>query len=81
MCGTRRKNKSYDILNLKNNNLRKMIPGDDIYQFYGNYKVVDINIWSNKTIDDIKTSELDSILPFSKTLPSYLKYKNNDIVD
>ena len=32
-------------------------------------------------IDDIKTSELDSILPFSKTLPSYLKYKNNDIVD
>ena len=53
MCGTRRKNKSYDILNLKNNNLRKMIPGDDIYQFYGNYKVVDINIWSNKTIDDI----------------------------
>ena len=32
-------------------------------------------------IDDIKTSELDSILPFSKTLPSYLIYKNNDIVD
>lgn len=53
ICGTRRKNKSYDILNLKNNNLRKTIPGDDIYQFYGNYKVVDINIWSNKTIDDI----------------------------
>lgn len=53
ICGTRRKNKSYDILNLKNSNLRKTIPGDDIYQFYGNYKVVDINIWSNKTIDDI----------------------------
>ena len=34
-----------------------------------------------KIIDDIKTSELDYILPFSKTLHSYLKYKNNDIVD
>ena len=32
-------------------------------------------------IDDIKTSKLDYILPFSKTLHSYLKYKNNDIVN
>lgn len=31
-------------------------------------------------LDDIKTSALNSILSFSKTLPSYLKYKNNDIV-
>ena len=30
-----------------------------------------------KIIDDIKTSELDYILPFSKTLHSHLKYKNN----
>lgn len=53
LCATRRKNKVLDQLNLKNSNLKKIFPNDDIFQLAGNYKVVDIDIWSNKTIDDI----------------------------
>ena len=53
LCGMRRRNKSFDQLNLKNNNLRKVAPNDSIFQFIGDYKVIDIDIWSNKEYDEI----------------------------
>lgn len=53
LCGTRRRDKLYDQYNLKNSNLRKIFANDSIYQFMGNWKVVDIDLWSNKSIDDI----------------------------
>lgn len=53
LCGTRRRDKLYDQYNLKNSNLRKIFSSDSIYQFMGNWQVVDIDLWSNKPIDEI----------------------------
>ena len=53
ICATRKKNKSLDQLNLKNKNLQKLFPNDDIFQIQDNYIVSDIEIWANKPIDDI----------------------------
>lgn len=53
ICGTRRKNKILDQLNLKNSNLKKIFPNDDIFQVLDNYRIIDINIWSNKSLEDI----------------------------
>ena len=43
ICATRRKNKVLDQLNLKNSNLKKLLPNDDIFQVQDNYKIVDID--------------------------------------
>lgn len=53
LCSTRRRDKLYDQYNLKNSNLRKIFSSDSTYQFMGNWEVVDIDIWSNKPIDEI----------------------------
>ena len=53
VCATRKKNKTLDQLNMKNSNLRKLYPNDDIFQFQDNYYVADINIWANKTYEEI----------------------------
>lgn len=53
LCATRRKNKVLDQLHLKNSNLKKLYPNDDVFQFQDNYKVVDIEIWANKPYDEI----------------------------
>lgn len=53
VCATRKKNKTLDQLNMKNSNLRKLYPNDDIFQFQDNYYVADINIWANKPYDEI----------------------------
>lgn len=53
LCSTRRRDKLFDQYNLKNSNLRKIFSSDSTYQFMGNWKVVDIDIWSNKDIDEI----------------------------
>lgn len=53
ICATRKKNKALDQLNLKNSNLRKIFPNDDVFQMQDNYIVSDINIWSNKPYDEI----------------------------
>lgn len=71
LCATRRKNKVLDQLHLKNNNLRKIYPNDDIFQFQDNYKVVDIEVWSNKPYDEIPD------IPAYAQVKSYYK-KNLD---
>ena len=53
ICAVRRKNKAMDQFNLKNSNLRKIFPSDDVYQMSDNFAIADIDIWSNKSIDDI----------------------------
>lgn len=53
ICATRRKNKIMDQLNLKNSNLKKIFPNDDVFQVLDNYRIVDIDIWSNKSYDEI----------------------------
>lgn len=53
ICAVRRKNKAMDQFNLKNSNLRKIFPSDDVYQMSDNFVIADIDIWSNKSIDDI----------------------------
>lgn len=53
VCATRRKNKMLDQLNLKNSNLKRIFPNDDVFQILGNYTIVDIDIWSNKSYDEI----------------------------
>lgn len=67
LCATRRKNKSLDQLNLKNSNLKKLFPNDDIFQVLGDYTVVDLDIWSNKSYDDIPD------LPAYEQIKSYYK--------
>jgi DNA-directed RNA polymerase beta subunit len=53
ICGVRRRNKLYDQINLKNSNLKKIFPNDDIIQKLGSYTITDIDIWSNKSYDEI----------------------------
>ena len=67
LCATRRKNKSLDQLFLKNSNLKKIFPNDDIFQVLGNYTIVDLDIWSNKSYDDIPD------IPAYKQIKSYYK--------
>ena len=67
LCVTRRKNKSLDQLNLKNSNLKKIFPNDDVFQLAGSHTVVDIDIWSIKTYDDIPD------LPAYAQVKSYYK--------
>lgn len=69
LCATRRKNKVLDQLHLKNNNLRKIYPNDDVFQLQDNYKVADIEIWSNKSLDEIPD------IPAYSQVKSY--YKRN----
>jgi hypothetical protein len=75
LCATRRKNKMMDQLNLKNCNLRKVFSNDDVFQLAGNYQVVDINIWSNKPIDEI--SDLPTYSQVRKYLKSSIDYWQN----
>lgn len=72
LCATRRKNKLTDQYGLKNNNLRKIFPNDSVYQVHGDYQMVDINIWSNKDIDDIP--DLKSYSQIKKYYKKILKY-------
>lgn len=53
LCGLRRRNKSLDQLSMKNSNLRKIYCNDDIFQLLGDYKVVDIDIWCNKSYNEL----------------------------
>ena len=71
ICATRRKNKVLDQLNLKNKNLQKLFPNDDIFQIQDNYKISDIEIWSNKPYDEIPD------IPAYKQIKEYYK-KNID---
>ncbi len=56
LCATRRKNKVLDQLYLKNSNLKKIFPNDDVFQLLGDYKVVDIDVWANKPYDELPTA-------------------------
>lgn len=67
VCATRRKNKIMDQLNMKNSNLKKIFPNDDVFQVLGNYTIVDIDIWCNKPYDELPT------LPAYKQINSYYK--------
>lgn len=67
ICATRRKNKTLDQYSLKNSNLKKIFPNDDIFQILGKWQIVDVNMWSNKSYDDIPD------LPAYKQVKTYYK--------
>ena len=53
---------------------KKVYPNDDIFQILGNYQVVDINIWSNKTMDDIPDlPAYDQVRKYYKIISDYWK--------
>jgi DNA-directed RNA polymerase beta subunit len=68
LCATRRRNKHTDQYLMKNRNLRRIFPNDDVFQTQGSYQVVDINIWSNKDYDDIPD------IPAYQQIKRYYKY-------
>lgn len=71
LCGTRRRDKLYDQYNLKNSNLKRTFSSDSIYQFMGDWKVVDIDLWSNKPID-----EIPDLPAYSQVKKYFLKINN-----
>ena len=75
LCSTRRRDKLYDQYNLKNSNLRKIFSSDSTYQFMGNWKVVDIDIWSNKPLDEIP--DLPAYAQVKKYLINMYSYWNS----
>ena len=69
ICATRKRNKTLDQLTMKNSNLRKLYPSDDVFQIQDNYYVGDINVWANKSYDEIPD------IPANAQLKKY--YKRN----
>jgi hypothetical protein len=53
IAASRRKDKRTAQHSMKNYNLRKIFHDDDLYQELGDWQIVDVDIWCNKTLDEI----------------------------
>lgn len=80
LCGIRRKDKMYDQTMLKNSNLRKIYNNDTVYQFMGDWKVVDIDMWTNKTLDDIPdTPAYEQVKEYYSAIDRYWRTVYNEL--
>lgn len=85
ICGTRKRVSAYEDVAMSDSALRKIHDDDDIYQAFGRYQVVDINIFANKPVESyVETKSNAQLLKYLKEIKRYYNevYDTlNDIID
>lgn len=72
ICAVRRRDKATEQVMMKNKNLKKLFPDDSVYQLIGDYKIVDIDIWSNVSIDEFpNTPNYDQVKKYYAEIVRY----------